>query len=240
MSRAARLSVIQGQDVCVGPTIPAKIVRALLKWSIIAIVTAIAVVWASLHIASFWEEIKIKASEAKELALSRVTRVEVKRELVKADAVPMGQLVRVVSKRHRVPTVVLKAIIEQESADGKFLYRFEPDKYTQLKMKERLPESEVRMLASSHGLAHVMGFNAEPRCGVHWSKLYDSLIGLECGARILRENMDRHQSVKDSSRRIWLALRDYNGSGKRAEEYADEVMSRIGRLLLRGVDEEAL
>lgn len=212
-------------------------VAALKAFIALVLVTAFAV-WGSFHVVAWWYLMTSKASELKAAMVQKFTRVEVRRELVKPETVPLPQLTGAISRKYRVPTVVLQAVVDQESGGGNYLYRFEAEKYSQMKQKPHVPDSEVRMLASSHGLAHVMGFNSEPRCGVHWSKLYDPYVGLDCGAKILRENIDKHNGIKDTSRRIWMALRDYNGSGKAAEQYANSVMARIGELLLRGLKEE--
>ncbi len=161
----------------------------------------------------------------------KITRVEVIKQYIRPEVVPVDKLVSEVAARSGVPAVALRALIDQESSGGVALYRFEPAKYQDLKGTIKVSDSELRMLASSHGVAHVMGFNAMPLCGIHWSKLYDNLIGLECGAKILKKNLARYSKVDEPSQRLWLALRDYNGSGEAAEQYADIVMSRIGRLL---------
>ena len=204
----------------------------LLKGGLVAVIVTAALVWGSHQVVNYWQVVNARARGVYYAALSRVTRVEVRREIVRPDSVPLQQLIRAVSAKNRVPVVVLQAVIDQESAGGEHLYRFEPTTYANLRKRERGSDSEVRMLASSHGVAHVMGFNAKPRCNVHWSKLYDTAVGLECGAKLLRENIDRYSDVRDASRRIWLALRDYNGSGPAAEEYATQVMARIGAFLL--------
>lgn len=215
-----------------------RVYRAALKAFLIAVVFSSLAIWGSHFVVEAWASVLMKVEEVRTSLVNKFTRVEVRRELVKPESVPLPQLTGVISRKYRLPKVVLQAIVDQESAGGNYLYRFESEKYTQMKQRPNLPDSEARMLASSHGLAHVMGFNSEPRCGVHWSKLYDPYVGLDCGAKILRENVDKHREVKDTSRRIWLALRDYNGSGKAAEQYADTVMARIGQLLLRALREE--
>ena len=169
-----------------------------------------------------------------------ITRTKVVREVVRPDQVPLGQLVPMVAHSVGVPEVVLFAVVERESSGARRLYRFEARKFDELRRSReytKYSDDELRMLASSHGSAHVLGLNAEPRCGLHWSRLYDSVAGLECGARILRGNLDRHRAVQNPSRRLWLALRDYNGSGSAAEAYADAVMARIGALLFDGLKE---
>lgn len=212
--------------------VPPGVVWWLVKTVFVVGVGVAALIWLSFQVVYAWGALNERMDRVYRAAMARVTKVEVRRELVRSDAVPLGQLVDIASRKHRIPAVVLQAVVDQESSGGEFLYRFEPGTYSQLKVRARMSDSEVRMLASSHGVAHVMGFNAQPRCGVHWSKLYDPAIGLECGAKILRESMDKYRTVKDSSRRVWLALRDYNGSGPDAEAYASKVMARVGALLL--------
>lgn len=231
-------TILQNNEARKGKAYIEAVIKTGLKAAGITVTGSALIVWGSFYIVELWGSTVKKGEELKSAVVNRFTRVEIRRELIKPEAVPLPQLTGVISKKYHLPQVVLHAIVDQESGGGSYLYRFEAEKYAQIKQRSNLPDSEARMLASSHGLAHVMGFNSEPRCGVHWSKLYDSYIGLECGAKILRENIDKHREVKDTSRRIWLALRDYNGSGKAAEQYADAVMARIGQLLLRGLKEE--
>ena len=181
----------------------------------------------SFQIADFSERVIAKAGELKEKILTPLTRVEVRTELLSTEDLPLSELTKLAAAKYGVPQVVLDAVINAESSGGDFLYRFEPEKFKQLRATAKGSDDEVRMLASSHGVGHVMGFNAKPRCGVHWSKLYDTRTGLDCAAKILRENLDRHRDEDDKARRIWLALRDYNGSGKAAENYATKVMAAV-------------
>jgi len=189
------------------------------------------VVLSSYYIMQGVEAARAWGADASSRLLAAVTRVQVVREYVKPESLPVADLIPIVASEQKLPAVVLQAIVEQESGGGSKLYRFEPDKYAQLKTKVKDSDSEIRMLASSHGVAQVMGFNALPRCGVHWSKLYDTRTGLECGAKILRENIDRHKEEKRPSTKLRLALRDYNGTGDAADNYATEVMAKIGELL---------
>ncbi len=188
-------------------------------------------VLAAHYVVAGWAEVRAVASLQGAKFMRAITRVEVVREYVKPQEYSLSALIDIIAKDQHVPAVVLRAIVLQESAGGTQLYRFEPTKYTQLKSKARVSDSELRMLASSHGVAQVMGFNAEPRCGIHWSQLYDQALGLECGAKILRENLDRHKEIKSPAAKLRLALRDYNGSGADADDYSVKVMARVGDLL---------
>jgi len=165
--------------------------------------------------------------------MTQLTKTEVIREFVRPEERPLPELIDQVAKELKIPAIALQAVVDKESAGGKALYRFEPEVFNRRQSIDRGSEDERRMLASSHGVGHVMGFNAKPRCGVEWSKLYDTYTGLHCGATILRQNLDRYKDVKDPAARLKLAFRDYNGSGDMAERYANDAMARVGALLIQ-------
>jgi hypothetical protein len=237
MNKTMKIGTRDGVEL--GSSFIGEMTSRMMRATAVACILVTALIWSSFYVVRAWGYVTDRAEEAYRAALAKVTRVEVRRELVRADSVPLRQLIETVALRHGVSPVVLQAVVEQESRGGEALYRFEPGSYARLKSQVKATDSELRMLASSHGVAHVMGFNAQPRCGVHWSKLYDPSIGLECAAKILRQNLARHSNEATNSKRIWLALRDYNGAGPDAQEYATEVMARIGALLLSAIDESA-
>jgi len=174
-----------------------------------------------------------KYLEAKGKVISQLTKVEVIREYVRPDERPLPELIEQVAGELKIPAIALQAVVDKESAGGKALYRFEPEVFKRRESIDRGSEDERRMLASSHGVGHVMGFNARPRCNIGWDKLYDTYTGLSCGARILRQNLDRYKDVKDPAARLRLAFRDYNGSGDMAERYANDAMAKVGALLIQ-------
>lgn len=167
---------------------------------------------------------------------SYFTRVQIVHEFVNPATLPLDKLVNNVADSAGVDHVILACLVNIESGDGSQQYRFEPKKFEdRARVDARLPEGERRAMASSHGLAHVMGFNAMPSCGVKWHQLYEPFTGLSCGARIIKANFARYSSVSDSGRRLWLAFRDYNGSGEDAEHYADKAMGCVGQKLYKGL-----
>lgn len=208
----------------------------LFKVAVVSVVTVVGAhyVVAGVGVARSWCALQYAR------VVDSVTRTKVVREYIKPEQLPLRSLVPKVAHDVGVPAVALQAIVERESSGARLLYRFEPKKFDELKRSRqyaKVSDDELRMLASSHGSAHVLGVNAEPRCGIHWSRLYDSVGGLECGARILRENLDRYKNHPNPSQRLWFALRDYNGSGAAAEAYADAVMARVGALLFDSLKE---
>lgn len=168
-------------------------------------------------------------------SLSRIiTRTEVVRELVPITEVSLDELIRNASAEFKLHPVILQAIVLKESAGGsdKFLYRFEPGVFaSRERLDAKFSEDERRMRSSSHGITQVMGYRAQPDCGVHWSKLYDNAIALNCAAKIMRMNLDASKGEKNHAKQLRTAYRMYNGSGPMAEAYADKAMASVGELL---------
>ena len=132
---------------------------------------------------------------------------------------PLGleESISVASKEHGVDPLILKVIVDKESTNGhmRALYRFEPGLYSRLrgeKSYKSLSDSEVRMLASSHGAFHILGLTAERECQLHFSRLYDVETSARCAAKIVR-NIDDQVSEKATSTRLKEIFRRYNGQG---------------------------
>lgn len=106
---------------------------------------------------------------------------------------------------------LIRAVVRVESSDGLFLNAFEPHVYN--RTTGRMSDFERRALSSSHGVMHVMGFNAK-KCGIEWWELYDAQKGLACGIAYLKDCMKRHKND------VTKALGCYNGD---AEIYPKKV-----------------
>lgn len=134
------------------------------------------------------------------------------------------------AKTYNVDPLILEVIVRKESngGDWRALYRFEPELYGKLRSKksfQRLSDSEVRMLASSHGPFHILGLTAEQECGVHFSHLYDHEIAANCAAKIVsRIKTDSRGEVREIFKR-------YNGQGPKAEVYAQAAMVELASML---------
>lgn len=150
---------------------------------------------------------------------------------------PLGleESIHQASKEHGVDPLILKVIVDKESANGNMraLYRFEPGLYSRLRSEKSyrsLSDSEVRMLASSHGAFHILGLTAERECQLHFSRLYDVETSARCSAKIVR-NIDSQVSEKATSTRLKEIFRRYNGQGPSAENYAKDAMGRLAAIL---------
>lgn len=132
-----------------------------------------------------------------------------------------------------VPAEILWAVVDKESAGGKYLHKFEPQVLERLERKKSGVVYDRHALASSHGLAHVMGWRAE-ECGLHWSELYHHAKNVRCAKHVLLSN---YRSAKGEAWDRWReALRRYNGSGEMAEAYADSVMARVVKKLGKNLE----
>jgi hypothetical protein len=150
---------------------------------------------------------------------------------------PLGleESIQLASKEYGVDPLILRVIVDKESANGNMraLYRFEPGLYSRLrgeKSYKSLSDSEVRMLASSHGAFHILGLTAERECQLHFSRLYDVETSAKCSAKIVR-NIDNQVSEKATSIRLKEIFRRYNGQGESAENYAKDAMGRLAAIL---------
>ena len=175
-------------------------------------------------------EIWVKGKYAE--VVESLTVIKTETVIVPADKRTVGESIELVSKRTGYSKAILSAMVAVESSGGIYVYRFEPSVFNKMKREgSKESDSELRMLASSHGVTHIMGYNASKRCGLHWSELYNADKALGCTVKILKENAKRYESTS-KNRRVWLALRDYNGSGDMAEAYANKVLAEVGKNVL--------
>jgi len=171
-----------------------------------------------------------KATQVKELALDALPKKEVPQK-----SLSLEEAIHRASRDYGVDSLILKVISEKESANGNMrsLYRFEPGLYSRIrgdKAFKSLSDSEVRMLASSHGVFHILGLTAEQQCQLHFSKLYNVEVAANCAAKIVR-NIDEKVSEKSTSHRLREIFKRYNGAGPAAENYAADAMGRLAALL---------
>jgi hypothetical protein len=167
--------------------------------------------------------------------LESLTIVKTETVIVPSDKRTVEESIELVSKRTGYSKAILSAMVAVESSGGVYLYRFEPAVFNKMKREgAKVSDSELRMLASSHGVTHVMGYNASKRCGLHWSELYNADKALGCTVKILKDNAKKYENTS-KNRRVWLALRDYNGSGEMAEAYANKVLAEVGKHVLQSV-----
>lgn len=175
-----------------------------------------------------------RAMEAKEAVIERVTVVKTVTEYREIDDATLGDIIVKTSLEYKVDPLVLTVLAEKESRGGEALYRFEPAKYQELsgrKEYKHLSSDELRMVASSHGVFHVMGYSAKAYCNMPWHRLYDAWASARCAATIVSKLYKDTEDVKTPSARVREVFRRYNGAGENAERYADDAMNRLAGIL---------
>lgn len=204
------------------------------KWKLCKWLTGFVVVVALAVAALIWLGESYIVGKDKALAWWEKTRTEVIArisvevpmvQIVQASAVDLTTKINTVSGESGVHAALLQAIVDQESSGGDpdQRYHFEPTKYQQRSDRN---DDTRRMMASSHGITQVMGYNAGPECGVKYWELYDDWVALRCTAKMLRKLITAAVN-KPPEQRLQAVLAGYNGTGPKAELYAQAVMARI-------------
>jgi len=118
-----------------------------------------------------------------------------------------------------------KAVIRQEINRAADAYGIDRRVYHSLIQVESAGNPQAESKVGARGLSQVMPFNAR-RCGWHSDRLWDPTHNVRCGAKILREEMDRTGNLTN-------ALTVYNCGKincKEGQEYARKVLSLAKKL----------
>lgn len=145
---------------------------------------------------------------------------------VKAPEKSVDDLIEEIAPAYGLKPFLLRAIFQKESGFRVDAYRFEPGQMARAAKLTKDPQQQ-KMLASSHGLGQIMGYNALSH-GISWSQLYDPRINIELTAAMIRNGIDRRKNKMSKARALRGALHEYNGS----EAYADDLMDAIGEALI--------
>jgi Transglycosylase SLT domain len=144
---------------------------------------------------------------------------------VEATPEPVDEVVNDLSQVHQVPVLLARAIIRQESGANRTndAVRFEPRLEAKYHSKEN---------TASYGLFQVIPVFAKGICNLtSWSDLVgpkNVRENVNCGLKMLRKCYERQQGSE--SHKWKRSLVCFNGG----EVYADQVMAKIGQLVLEG------
>lgn len=146
---------------------------------------------------------------------------------VRAQPRAVHEIIASASQRSGVPSILIKAIIEQESAGDATAVKFEPHHLSRVPARISHPDKR-RMYASSIGLMQVMAWHIFTLLPDRdYTALFDPEVNIAVGTRILSDCLKRH-SGKPPTQQYRAALICYNGS----DVYAEEVLERVGLLAL--------
>jgi hypothetical protein len=179
-----------------------------------------------------------RIDEAKAVMVDKLTVTKVVTEYREVDDATLGDIIVTVAKEYSIDPLILTVIAEKESAGGKALYRFESGKFQELQSSKRyrsLSSDELRMVASSHGIFHVMGYSAQDYCQLPWHQLYNPWTSARCAATIVARLYKDTEHIQDAGTRVREVFRKFNGQGDRAEQYANDAMTRLAAMLYKGM-----
>jgi hypothetical protein len=208
----------------------------LVAFRLIAILVFCVMVAQGLDVAYRWVKVQMESAHA--TVVEKLTITKVVTEYRDIDDATLEDLIKKVAAEFQVDPLILQVLADKESAGGKKLYRFEPEKFKELQSHKRyrgLSSDELRMIASSHGIFHVMGYSAREYCDLNWHQLYNHLASARCAASIVARLYDDTRDIDSSGARVRQIFRKYNGSGESAERYANDAMQRLASLLYRGI-----
>jgi soluble lytic murein transglycosylase-like protein len=118
-----------------------------------------------------------------------------------------------------------KAVIRQEVTRAADAYGLDRNVYHAVVQVESGGNVKAESRVGARGLSQVMPFNAR-RCGWHPDRLWDPTHNVRCGAKILRQEIDRTGNLKD-------ALTVYN-CGRinctEGKQYAQKVLALAKKL----------
>lgn len=153
---------------------------------------------------------------------------------------PLSEIVQEKAKKHKVNKNIIDVVMSKESASGHNPgVRFEQI-WMETAKKMSSDPLEQRMWASSHGPMQIAGwwvreynkqsdrFRGERE---DWSELYDLDYNIELGTLILKQCLEKNSRLP-RTRQIWQAFRCYNGSGDRADKYANDAYRRLADRLI--------
>lgn len=118
-----------------------------------------------------------------------------------------------------------RAVIRQEVNRAADAYGIDRNVYHAVIQVESSGNVRAESHVGARGLSQIMPFNAR-RCGWHPDRLWDATHNVRCGAKILRQEIDRTGSLKD-------ALTVYNCGRincKEGKQYAQKVLSLAKKL----------
>jgi soluble lytic murein transglycosylase-like protein len=133
------------------------------------------------------------------------------------EAVDLDKIFCINAKKYKVHKLLLKAVAKAESSLNVYAYRFEPAFFENiLKKTVEWKDQDPKIVSASYGLMQLM-FTTAWQMGFRGAAadLYNPVINVELGAKLLRQLLDGIEAGTDHIRCIiWpyaLALARYNG-----------------------------
>ena len=180
--------------------------------------------------AETWSQAKIE--EGKDFLVAKLKLVRHTTTIVPVQDIPLPKLVDAYSGKYGLEPVIAWAIIDKESSMRHDRIRFEQswkDEYGKDYPRQRwMNDIEYDLIFSSFGLMQISYVIWKDTCGINsFTELLQPEKNLDCGLKIMAQCLDDASYMKSKKERLRYCFKRYNGSGPKAEQYADSVMSRL-------------
>lgn len=168
----------------------------------------------------------------------RPNTIAVPSKVVKFGEQNLGELVQRVSEKYKMEPAIAWAMIDKESTHTHDRLRYEQTWKDQYSKKWQKPsgvtEAEYNMLFTSIGLMQVGYGLWKNFCELDsYSDLLIPEVNVDCGLKIVSTCLkEKENSIKSKGYRLKQCFKEYNGSGQAAENYANEMVVRVGNYLL--------
>lgn len=143
----------------------------------------------------------------------------------------LSELVNYYSTKYGINPSIVWLIIKKESNGDSKRIRYEESwkrEYSRKYPRGNLNNIEYDLIFSSFGLMQVSYVIWHEFCGInHSTDLLDIETNVECGVKILVKCLAESNNVYPHTQRIRGCFRRYNGSGKKAENYANDLMIKL-------------
>lgn len=162
----------------------------------------------------------------------RFREVQIVREYLPREQKPLAKIIKDAAQRHGVSSLLLTALVTQESGQQMRpdRMRYEPHLQGRFKCPTWANEAECKAYATSWGLAQVVYGFWKDACGLEsYSDLLDPEINLNCGASIMGACLARNTRMSKVER-YKLCLGQYNGD--KTGNYAREVLEHLTNLVI--------
>lgn len=185
---------------------------------------------------------KIKSEVYSRMKIVDKPEIAVEETQENVDSVLVGELVKNKSEKYKLNPAVLMSVMDQESDFNPTRIRYEQswkDQYQKQWPKTgNMTSIEYDLLFSSIGLMQIGYGLHRNTCEIkHFTELLNPEKNVDCAARILRMCLDRNSNLRPGMR-VRRCVREYNGTGPKAEAYAEIVMSKIDDYLIESSKEK--
>lgn len=220
-------------------TLKDRIVLAIVKLVAFGMVVGVLIslfVTLSIYTVNAWSSVKefgtVQYTIAKYKLADTLNLVHYSTKIVPVNEAKIEEIVTVYSSKYGVNPIVAWSIIDKESSLNPNRVRFEQgwkDDYGKSYPKPSwMNPIEYDLTFSSFGLMQVSYIIWKDFCRLNsYTDLFIPERNIDCGLKIIRQCLEDNKHITKNGQRLRLCLKQFNGSGPKADQYANDAMARI-------------